>query len=166
MPFGGNLQRDSAGQLALIHAPVRFSLALPKRLRHPVTPLLLYLVITQVVRDQYPISHYPMYSKPNAEAVEIQFLADGQGQPLPIMFHTGLSPAQLSKLVANRSKKLPTREEAGRDVLKYLREMNAQRPRRPLPAHIQLIDATLAFADGHLTESHHLLAEDTSPSQP
>ncbi|MEI6535510.1 MAG: hypothetical protein WCN98_09240 [Verrucomicrobiaceae bacterium] len=130
---------------------------------HPVFPLIIYVLLTQLVRDEYPFSHYPMYSKPNSESVGIQFLADGNGRPLPIMFHTGLSSSQVSKLMGNREKKFATHEEAGRDVLKYIRSVNAGRRGRELPSRIQLVETTIGFKDGVLVESRQVIAEDSQP---
>ena len=63
-----------------------------------VFPLLVYLVLTQLIRENYPFSHYPMYSRPNSKALGIQFLADGDGKPLPVVWHTGVSPSKVAKL--------------------------------------------------------------------
>lgn len=132
-----------------------------KRLvRHAVFPLLVYLVLTQLFRDNYPFSHYPMYSKPSSADLHIQFLADGAGNPLPVAWHTGVTGSKVAKLHANRMKKLNNEKAAALDVLHFLRETNEGRRGRELPEQIQLMESTIAFTDGKLVESNRVLAED------
>jgi hypothetical protein len=134
-----------------------------KRLtRHAVFPLLVYLVLTQLIRDNYPFSHYPMYSKPSAGDLHIQFLADGDGKPLPVSWHTGVTGSKVGKLLANRMKQHKTEKAAALDVLHFLRETNEGRRGRELPERIQLVETTLAFTDGKLVESSRVLAEDAA----
>ncbi len=131
-----------------------------------VFPLLVYLALTQAFRENYPFSHYPMYSKPNSEALCIQFLADGDGKPLPVAWHTGVTPSKVAKLHANRMKKFHDDKAAAVDVLSFLREQNAGRRGRELPQRIELIETTLAFKDDGIVESSRMLAEDTAPAKP
>lgn len=127
---------------------------------HAVFPLLIYVLLTQVFRENYPFSHYPMYSKPNSEELHLQFLADADGKPLPVVWHTGITPSKVAKLHANRLKKYHDESKAAQDVLRYLREANDGRPRRALPARVRLMETTIEFKDGRIAESSRVLAED------
>ncbi len=126
--------------------------------RHPVVPLLVLLLLTQILRDEYPFSHYPMYSNPTSRPLKWQYLADGDGKPLAHVYHTGISPSQVGKMHGTRKQRFATEEEAALDVLKYLRAMNAKRPRRPLPEKIVLIETKIGFGDGHFIETNRVLA--------
>lgn len=136
-----------------------------KRLiRSAVFPLLVYVALTQVFRENYPFSHYPMYSKPNSESLCMQFLADGDGKPLPVAWHTGVTPSKVAKLHANRMRNHRDETAASLDVLNFLREQNADRRGRELPQSITLVETTLAYSGGGIVESNRVLAvHSTSP---
>ena len=133
---------------------------------HPVWPFLVYLVLTQLIRDNYPFSHYPMYSKPNSESLSFQYLADDKGEPLPLKRLTGLTPSQLSKIHKDRMRKHPSEEEAALDVLQTVRTMNEARSKnRPLPEKIGLMEETMSFSDGRLVESKRVLAQQSTDAK-
>jgi hypothetical protein len=127
--------------------------------RHAVFPLLVYLVLTQVLRESYPFSHYPMYSKPTSKPLKFQFLADGDGNPLPVGWHTGITPSQVGKTYGDRKGTLASEQAAAENVLLHLRTQNARRKGRPLPERIQLIETTVAMKPGGFTETNRVLAE-------
>ena len=138
-----------------------------KRLtRWAVFPLLVYLALTQAFRENYPFSHYPMYSKPNSDSLSIQFLADGDGKPLRVAWHTGVTPSKVAKLHANRMKKHRDDQAAALDVLSFLRQQNADRRGRELPQSISLVEMTLAYKEGGIVESKRVLAVDSTPQKP
>jgi hypothetical protein len=133
---------------------------------HPVFPFLVYLVLTQLIRDNYPFSHYPMYSKPNSESLAFQYLADGQGNPLPVRWHTGMSPSQLAKRFRTDMRKNPSEEKAAQELLADIRERNQQRPKHALPERIQLMEDKLSFNDGKLVENKRVIAGQTETPKP
>ena len=135
-------------------------------IKHALFPFVLYLVLTQVIRDNYPFFHYPMYSNPSSEPVRFQFLADEDGQPLPVMWLTGMSPSQLCKILRHRKGKFTTEEEAALNLLSFVREQNAPRKKRKLPESIQLMETTLSFPAGSLVETHRSLAMHTVKETP
>ena len=137
-----------------------------KRLmQHAVFPLLVYVALTQVFRENYPFSHYPMYSRPNSESVQIQFLADGDNKPLPVAWHTGVTSSKVAKLHANRMKKHHDEKAAAIDVLHFLRETNAGRRGRELPERIRLVETTITLDNGRVVETQRVLVEDKAPSK-
>jgi hypothetical protein len=129
---------------------------------HPVFPFLVYLVLTQLIRDNYPFSHYPMYSKPNSESLAFQYLADGDGKPLQVRWYTGMSPAQLAKRFRTDMRKNPTEEKAAQALLADIRERNLDRPKHALPDHIQLMEDRLSFDDGKLVENKRVIVGEAS----
>lgn len=134
--------------------------------RHPLFPLLVLLVLTQSFRDEYPFSHYPMYSMPTARPLRFQYLADAEGKPLAHVYHTGVSPSQVGKMHGNAKKTHATEEEAALSVLRFLRTMNAKRPKRPLPERIRLMETLIGFGDGHFVETTKVLAEHEQKRRP
>ena len=134
-------------------------------LRHPVFPLIVLVLLTQVFRDEFPFSHYPMYSNPTSRPLKWQYMADGDGKPLAHVYHTGISPSQVGKMHGTNKKHFATEGEAAMEVLKYMRNMNAKRPKRPLPERITLIETQIGFGDGHFIETNRVLAEHVLPTK-
>lgn len=136
----------------------------PALLRHPVFPLLVYLVLAQLIRENYPFSHYPMYSQPGSDALKFQFVADGEGHPLPISWHTGVTPSQVCKMHGDRKRKHSQDEhKAAMEVLAFLRTQNSKRKGRQLPDRIQLIETSVGIEGGGFSESNRVLAEHQIP---
>ena len=133
---------------------------------HAVFPLVVYVMLTQVLRENYPFSHYPMYSKPNSESLDIQFITDGDGKPIPVVWHTGITPSKVSKLMGNRLKAGWSDRDAALDVLVFLRKQNAGRRGRLLPDKIKLMETSIAIQSGKVVESQRVLAEDSNPAKP
>lgn len=129
--------------------------------RHAVFPLLVYLVLTQVFRDNYPFSHYPMYSKPTSKPLPFQYLADAEGKPLAVGTRTGITPSQVGKMYGEKKRKFPNPHDAAMEVLKDLRARSEKRKGRELPQRIQLIETTIGFKPGGFTETNRVLAEHT-----
>jgi hypothetical protein len=132
-------------------------------IRHPIFPLLVYLALTQLIRDNYPFSHYPMYSKPRPGPIYVEFLADESGKPLRVLWHTGITASKVAKLHANRLKKFHDENAAAADVLVFLREANTRRPGRELPPCIRLVQSRLEFENGGVVETQKTLAENIAP---
>jgi hypothetical protein len=132
--------------------------------RHPVFPLLVYVVLAQAIRDNYPFSAYPMYSQPTSRPLSFQYLADASGNPLPVGWHTGITPSKVGKLHGDRKKKYDDDEhKAALDVLTFLRKQNEDRKGRALPATIQLVETSIGFKDGGFAESNRVLAQHQVP---
>jgi hypothetical protein len=153
-----------------------------RRLRvHPIFPLLCILPLTQAIRDEYPFSHYPMYSQPTDRDLYFQYLADANGKPIAALTHTGISPSQLGKKYSRHKSILIKKEEkrtgqklddlqdgelamkikgeAANVALVFLREQSLKRkPGLQLNGEIQLIEVALGFGDGKFTERQRLLA--------
>ena len=124
----------------------------------PLLPLMAYLVLTQVIRENFPFSQYPMYSRPTSRPLKFQFLADGSGNPLPVGWHTGMTPSQVGKMHGERKKDAPSEEAAALKVLEFLRAQNAKRKGRELPARIQLVETSIGFDHSQFAETNRVLA--------
>lgn len=145
--------------------------------RHPVFPLLVFVLLAQLIRDNYPFSHYPMYCNPTSRPLPFQYLADRDQQPLPVVWHTGITPSRVGKKFGWHKKELlqdepklakkegrPERTEqelkpdAGREVLQFLRKQSLLRkPHRHLPEDVLLMEVTLSFAEDGFHENHKVV---------
>ena len=149
---------DSLPEIAVPPSPLPWWRRLE---RHPIFPLLILLLLTQAIRDEFPFSHYPMYSMPPSRPLKYQFLADEHNMPLAHVYHTGISPSQVGKRHGNQKKVSANEHEAAMKVLLFLRGENAKRPKRPLPEKIRLIETKLGFGNDTFTETNTVLAEHT-----
>ena len=140
--------------------------------RHAIFPILVYIALSMILKENYPFSHFPMYSNPSTKPLSYFYLADGEGEPLRLLYHTGLTTSRLTKRVGNEKRKYEKgdlKEEeivakAGVDVLRFIRKMNAKRSKtRPLPEDIQLVQMriTLDGSESGFTEERIYVAQNT-----
>ena len=144
------------------------------RWRHPIVPVLAFCLLSLVAGEFYPLSPFSMYSNPSPVPLRFCYVADGEGEPLPILWHTGVSPASLTKKYGHhrgeiaeaieRGDRSPLeddaiRAEAGREVLKWLREISRGRPRRELTDPLQLVEIAVSADATGLRETARVVAE-------
>ncbi len=79
--------------------------------RHFIFPVLLFIVLSLVIGEFYPFSPFSMYSNPSPEPLRYCYLADGEGQPLPVFFHTGYRPARITKQYKSFRTEIAEKEE-------------------------------------------------------
>ncbi|MEM0895618.1 MAG: hypothetical protein AAGJ79_01940 [Verrucomicrobiota bacterium] len=144
--------------------------ALKKFLRHPAFPLFLFIFASQATGEFYPFSPFSMYSNPTPRPMRLYYLADGEGNALPMTWHSGSSPARMTKTF-NRHKggmedadsPLPDaeiRRIAGEVVLNQLRELSLKRTKhRQLRDEIQLIELSISAGRDGLQENHKPVAK-------
>ena len=150
-------------------------------MKHPIFPLACLIPLTQIVRDEYPISHYPMYSQPSPKELRFQYVTGADDKPLPIVWHTGITPSQVGKKYSRHKAILIEKEEkrtgesleeltgdlektvksaAGTEALEFLRKLSlARKPAQHLKQSIKLYEVTLGFGEGHFTENEKIVAE-------
>ena len=143
------------------------------------------MLLAQFGRDKaYPLSHYPMYKAPPVEGLKFYFVADADGDPLPITQHTGVTPPQIGKQFSRLKTNLIQAEEkrsrrrlegedtnpevqeilakfkrqAGMQTLAFVRKQSSQRGRAPLAQPLQLIEVSLGFGDGGFAEEEKSIA--------
>lgn len=150
-------------------------------LRHPIFPVLCLIPLTQVVRDQYPVSHYPMYKQPTSDSLGYHFITDAKDKPLPIKWHTTITASQVGKKFNRHKTDSIAKEErkqgltfdevpaelaksastaAGLETLTFLREQSLkQKPDRHLKQGLRLHEVVLAFGNQGFTERDSVVAE-------
>lgn len=139
--------------------------------RHPIFPLVVFILASQALGEFYPFSPFSMYSNPTSRPLLYCYVTDGEGEPLPIQTHTGTSPASITKnfnrirhKIADErdgdEETLGIRQEAGAEVLEYLRELSFERGKgRELTSSIQLMEVYIGFAEaGGLEENKTAIA--------
>lgn len=142
--------------------------------RHPVIPLFAFCLLSMVTGEFYPFSPFSMYSNPSPVPLRFCYVADGEGEPLPILWHTGISPASLTKKYGHHRGEIAgaidrgersalsdeeIRAEAGREVLAWLREVSLGRRRRELTDPLRLVEISVSAGDGRLRETERVVAE-------
>ncbi|MDC0259152.1 hypothetical protein OAK43_02855 [Verrucomicrobiales bacterium] len=144
--------------------------------KHPIFPVLAFIVLASIIKENYPFSHFSMYSNPK-KSVRLAYITDEKGEPLPILYHTGLSTSKVSKTLnrertplENTAKKAgrdldasdvidEINREAGKYVLEAVRALSMKRRKRELTGPIQLIEMTILVRDGQLVEDRKLMAQ-------
>ena len=118
-----------------------------------------------VVRENYPFSHYPMYSDPNPNRYYF-WLATPDQKPLPVQTLTGKTAAQLGKILRSitdkRVKALnvkhrdqlpePERAAAAAEILSFLRQ-EATHLKQTLPPKLAIMRTDIAYVDGSTRET-------------
>ncbi len=128
-----------------------------------LAPLLLLSLACLVVREQFPFSHFPMYSSFGHRTTYV-FLADGEGAPLATREVAPVSTPTLKKIYENevrreterlgvRRSRLPldARAAAGRRTLEYLHRLPSFRPPATGGGEVQLREVTISLR-GHRLE--------------
>lgn len=147
--------------------------------QHPIFPLLLLLPITQIVREQFPISHYPMFSRPLQADVSFLFVSGSDGIPIPIKIETGITVAQMRKKYSFHKKEIIRDEEqkghfygemtkekqseieasAAIETLNFLRVQSLKRrPGKDLTGELRLVQVDLHFTGEDYVEQNKTLA--------
>lgn len=153
-----------------------------RRLRHPMAPVAVFVAWSLAVGECYPLSNYSMYSRPTPRPLRVYYVVDGEGEPLPIQWHTGQSPAAITKtfrhyesgiereIARGRREEVAVetiKAEAGERVLAWLRELSVARgaglPERTLDGAIQLVEITISAPGRRLREEHLTVAADAGP---
>ena len=119
-------------------------------------------------KENYPFSHYPMYSDPDPTAF-YHYLTDAEGKPLATYAYTGKSAAQVGKIIRTRSierakklgtdaKKMPQVEwdAVCRDTLAYL-HTQSQSNGTPLPERVRIMRTDIRFEGDHVSETPRVL---------
>lgn len=139
-------------------------------MRTPLTVMTVYCLISIFLRENYPFTHYPMYSNPGAER-SYYLVADATtGQPLPIAELSGITCPKIGKIwrtkaaelagKANKNKqKLGTEDKQaiGLAIFSQLRGY-AKDEGRVLPARLQLRRVDIGYAEGKVVETPEILA--------
>lgn len=137
----------------------------------PLSTLLIYCLLSVMIRENYPFSNFPMYSNPSPERMYYA-LADGDGKVLPIATLTGITSPKIGKIyrkiVDERSRKLninPSKftpeqvESIGLEILQQLRH-EAETKKQTLPPKLQIIKTYISYKDGQIVETSNSIAKE------
>lgn len=142
--------------------------------RHPIFPVFVFIVVSMITGEFYPFSPFSMYSNPSPKPLRFCYLADEEGKALPVLWHTGVSPASMTKKYNTHRGELeeamekdphPTlnddaiRAESGKKVLNWVRTLSQKRPNRELKQSIQLIEVAISAEESGLAETTRAVAE-------
>ena len=134
--------------------------------------LLVLTAACLVLREQYPFSHFPMYSSFGDNTYYVH-LADGTGKPLPTLPTTGMMTATLKKMYdtelrkevarLRRSRRRLTTEEkrpAGERVLLALnRSLWAQQQAPQFSPPLRIYEVNISCSAGRFEKRSELIAE-------
>jgi hypothetical protein len=136
-------------------------------LHTPLTTLAIFVLVSLLLKENYPFSHFPMYSSPTAPRA-YYIVTDSGGQPLPISTLTGVTPPKIGKMHWRKSRQReagpeiagedsPSADkEIGREICAMLRQQ-ATRRGQTLPPGIQLFRVEIRYHDGKINETKELL---------
>ncbi|HVJ58508.1 MAG TPA: hypothetical protein VM574_11785 [Terrimicrobiaceae bacterium] len=141
----------------------------PQLLWHtPLTALVIFVLVCLIAKENFPFSHFPMYSRPGAERGYL-LVTDGDGQPIPVQNLTGVTASHVGKAYRTKSKEfgrktnpLSTQSRTDRDrivgieIFQMLREQSANRG-KDLPEKLQLHMVEIRFEDGEIKENKRVL---------
>jgi hypothetical protein len=127
--------------------------------------LLLTCGVSLLLKENYPFSHFPMYSDPSANRYYF-WLATPDQKPLPVQTLTGKTAAQLGKILRSYTDKrvdalklkhrdqLPDAERAaaGAEILTFLRQ-EAATLKQTLPPKLAIMRTDIAFVQGATRET-------------
>ena len=134
-------------------------------------PLILLTVACLLVKEQYPLSDFPMYSSFTSKTFYV-YLADGDGQPIAAAPAIGMTTPTLKKIYVSETRrerrrsgapsKTVTNEQkraAGDRVLADLKNSPVIRERNLLPAVLRLYEVNISMAGGRFEKQTSLVAE-------
>jgi hypothetical protein len=129
-----------------------------------VLALAAFCAVSMAAKENYPLSHYPMYADPGATS-EYFYLADGAGDPLPVRTLTGVTSSQLGKVLRKRG------DDRARELGVHRRELpaaewepicqltldelrsKAEAYGKPVPGVLRLVHATIELRGGSVVET-------------
>jgi hypothetical protein len=160
----GIILSSSAPMIASDSAMPRYRLLL----HTPLTTLAMFVTISLILKENYPFSHFPMYSSPTAPR-SYYMVTDALGQPLPIATLTGVTPPKIGKMHWRKSQEREavagqlggpdsaSREAAvGREICELLRQQAVRRG-QTLPEGVQLYRVEIRYEDGKIKETKRLV---------
>lgn len=139
----------------------------------PLTALLVFVLISLKLGENYPFSNFPMYGNPGPDRPYFN-IADGQGNDLPIATLTGVTTSKIGKIYRSKEQETAKRlnldeenlpqsaiQQIGLEIFAFLRE-NAATRQQILPEHLQLILNNISYEEstGKILDTHLVLARD------
>jgi gas vesicle protein len=123
-----------------------------------------FSVLSLLLRENYPFSHFPMYGNPSDDVYYL-WLADAEKRPLPVQALTGKTAPKLGKMLRTyadlKAKELKLKRSALPEsamqqvftqLLAYLRQ-EAKTLKQTLPERLTLMRTDVKYAQGRLIET-------------
>jgi hypothetical protein len=138
-------------------------------MRTPLTVLALYCLISLMLEENYPFSHYPMYSNPSAGRSYYMIADADTGNPLPIADLTGITCPKIGKIwrtkiaETKKDKVKPGLDEkagnqaVGLSIFEQLRGYAKER-NQVLPARLQVSRVEISYSNDKVVETPEILA--------
>ena len=130
--------------------------------------IVVFIALSLVLEENYPISHYPMYGDPDPHS-QYYHLTDGEGTPLPVNQLTGVRASNLGKIyrkrLADRAAELKVhvkrlsqadKDHVSRETLAYLRRQ-AEHHKHKMPDRLRIMFTTIRFVDGEVVETPEVI---------
>jgi hypothetical protein len=136
------------------------------------TPMLVLTAACLLVKEQYPLSDFPMYSSFTSKTFYV-YLADGDGTPIATAPATGMTTPTLKKIYVSETRRerarSPLRSQgltseqkraAGERLLTQLKNSPDLRERNvTLPVTLRLYEVNISMAHGRFDKQTELVAE-------
>ena len=139
--------------------------------RRRCTPLILIAAACLLIEEQYPFSHFPMYSSFGPSTYYV-YLTDGSEKPLPSYQTLGISTGTLKKLYQAELRREAERVRASvsrlthenkravaQRILARFREAAAKGRIGGLPSVLRLYEVQIRLGDAKLRKERKLIAE-------
>ncbi len=150
--------------------------------RFPLAALLALVVLCLALKENYPFSHFPMYSS-FTDFTFYVYLTDAEGDPIPTETITYIRTGKIKKIFDSELKTLSKdldkrkreltpadKEDAGLLVLRwyYNNAPSASRPRLDALGALELHQVDIVVADGEIVEkpSQRIARLELPPSPP
>jgi hypothetical protein len=146
--------------------------------RTPLLFVVIYCIVGTFLQENYPISHYPMYSNPSADRSYYIVADAATGKPLPIATVSGITCPKIGKIWRDKVAKLTKKEDIskndlteeqkqqiGQAIFDELRVHAKASHRTGLPEHLMLRRMDILYRDGVMSEVPTTLATET-PAAP
>jgi hypothetical protein len=141
--------------------------------------LAIYCGVSLVLKENYPISNYPMYSNPSADRSYYIVADAATGKALPIATISGITCPKIGKIwrdkVATLTKKNKIskdeltpeqKQQIGQAIFDELRGHAKDNQRTGLPEKLALERMDILYRDGVMSEVPTTLATELEPSRP
>jgi hypothetical protein len=137
----------------------------------PITTLIIYCVLSVLIRENFPFSNFPMYSNPSPERFYFT-ISEADGKGLPVGTLTGITSPKIGKIYrkkadefSKKTKVSPSKFDAaqvqaiGLDILTFLRH-EAENRKQTLPLKLQINKIVISYQDGKIVETPSVFAKE------
>ena len=138
--------------------------------RTPLVTLAIYCTLSVLIRENFPFSHFPMYSNPTAERIYYT-ISGPDGKGLPIQTLTGTTDPKIGKIFRTEAEELRKKEHLkhdltdeqvegiGKKMIAYFRQ-EAKNRGQNLPEKIQINRIYIGYENGQITENPIVIARE------